>query len=53
VLDHRHGSSSPSTPRSISAPPPCSTPPAQAVLAQETLDMKRGHAEALMPLIAR
>jgi len=26
---------------------------AQAVLAQETLDMKRGHAEALMPLIAR
>lgn len=26
---------------------------AQAVMAQETLDMKRGHAEALMPLIAR
>ena len=35
------------------APRPCSTPTRARLIAQESQAMKRGHAEALMPLIAR
>ena len=52
AADHPECAFSPSTPRSKPAPPPCSTPERGRV-ASESLPMKRGHAEALMPLIAR
>ena len=45
--------SSPSTPRSRPAPPPCSTPTRRHHRAARACAMVRGHAEALMPLIAR
>ena len=43
----------PSIPRSRPARPPCSTPSVRGTVAHESLPMVRGHAEALMPLIAR